>query len=125
MTYTKEILIQKIQQLHIKTSKTPTVEMIKKSKEMPSKSTYYRKFGSWNNALLEAGIKPNKPKYNRNELINYIQKLHNELEKTPTEEEMLNDMNTPSLTPFYNEFGNWNNAVQQAGLEPRTSTKSK
>ena len=56
---TKEFIIEYLKEYYVKNNKIPTVI----DKEHPfSQTTVYNKFGSWNNALLEANIPFNKNK---------------------------------------------------------------
>ena len=119
--YEKEELIQKIQSLYKETSRIPTVEMIDNRSDMPSSSTYYREFDSWNKVLDQAGFKANKPHYNREELINHLQELSEELGGSPTIQEMIESDDRPSSTPFFKEFETWNKALEEARLETRTT----
>lgn len=84
--------------------------------------TYRRRFGSWLDALEEAGL-PSTPKrdrgpqYSDDELLDDLRDLADELGRTPTFADM-NDHGPRSATTFTNRFGTWNNAVEEAGLEP-------
>lgn len=55
--FTKEEIIKAIQDAPIKTSEY----FNRPGNGLPSYSTVRRIFGSWNNAMIEAGFEPNKP----------------------------------------------------------------
>lgn len=52
------------------------------------------------------------------ELIEELQRLADELEKTPTRREMA-EHGAYGTTTYESRFGSWNSALEQAGLEPR------
>ncbi|WP_423743545.1 homing endonuclease associated repeat-containing protein [Haladaptatus sp. SPP-AMP-3] len=87
-----------------------------------SPSTYQSRFGSWNDAICQAGLTPNsrhRPKYSNAELLSDIQTLANSLDRTPTREDM-RERGTHSPSTYLERFGSWQTAVKEAGLTPRT-----
>lgn len=56
--YTKEQLIEIIQQFDRENGKPPIERDFDNNPKYPSYGTYQREFGSWNNAKIEAGFKP-------------------------------------------------------------------
>ncbi|WP_276301398.1 homing endonuclease associated repeat-containing protein [Halorussus lipolyticus] len=52
----------------------------------------------------------------RENLLDALQRLAEELGETPTSMEM-NDQGEYSASPYQDEFGGWNNALREAGLE--------
>ena len=117
--YTKEKLILKLKDLYKKLNKTPTVKDLKKEKGFPSYVAFYTKFGSWNKALKNAGLKLNyKYKfYSKEELINLLVKFKKNKGFSPRTEDFKNDLNLPAPTTYFKRFGSWNNALEKAGLE--------
>jgi len=78
--------------------------------------TYRRAFGSWNNALREAGFEANMRRdIPRPDLIDEVERLANELGRTPTEDEMEARGQFASNT-YAREFGSWNKTLKEAGL---------
>jgi len=47
-------------------------------------ATYQRRFGSWSEALKEAGFDPNADQVSDEELLDDLQRLHEELGKVPS-----------------------------------------
>ena len=101
----------------------PKTSLLVGNDDMPSYRTYVRRFGSWNNALIIAGLKeksvppPEKPD-KKAIMIELLQKRAKELGRTPTWYDMQNrrgDM--PSLRTYVRYFGSWNNALETAGLK--------
>lgn len=81
-----------------------------------SVGTYSRRFGSWNDALREAGIKlNNRTDIPKSELLAELQRLNEELGRTPTVEDMWEDGRFGSAT-YATAFGSWNDAIVEADL---------
>lgn len=81
-------------------------------------NTYVRRFGSWNEALNEAGIKENKERNIRDkELISELQRLKAEAGTVPPAS-LMNERGKYSEGPYLSRFGSWNEALKTAGIEP-------
>ena len=79
-------------------------------------STYRSVFGSWNNALREAGFRPNKRRdIPESQLIEEVERLANELSRTPTENEMETQGRFAPNT-YARQFGSWNETLNEVGL---------
>ncbi|PFJ23928.1 homing endonuclease associated repeat-containing protein [Bacillus cereus] len=103
--YTKEELIEIIQQKARELDRTP------KSTEIKQVTLICRKFGSWNKALEAAGLPVfKKIGYTKEELIEIIQEKAKELERAPKSTEI------KQVTSIYNKFKSWNKALEAAGL---------
>lgn len=59
--YSKEQLLNILKDLNIKYNDIPTKRMLDANKNLPSDMAYRKAFGSWGNALREAGFEPKKP----------------------------------------------------------------
>jgi hypothetical protein len=59
--YSKEQLLNVLKELNIKYNDIPTRRMLNADKSLPSDMAYRKAFGSWGNALREAGFEPKKP----------------------------------------------------------------
>jgi len=110
-------LLGEIKRLEEEQSRVPTSLMMDKNGRF-TVSTYNRVFGSWNEALREAGCDLN----NRNnipeaELLDEIKRLQSELGRTPTAIDMESKGEFGWAT-YETAFGSWNAAVQEAGFEP-------
>jgi len=114
---TKDELINYLHELHDKLDHTPTLADVGSDGKWGT-SMYKRKFGSWNNALKEAGLKVNHTnKISKDDLISEIQRLYNKLDKIPSSHD-ISKHSEYSLQPYINEFTTWNNSLKQAGFEP-------
>lgn len=87
-------------------------------------STYRRRFGSWTNALAEAGVEPADARtveeISDEELLAALDELATARGVTPTFEEMERD-GPYSPRTYINRFGSWTAALEAANLEPRGS----
>lgn len=81
-----------------------------------SVGVYQERFGSWEAARRAAGFEsPNRHKIQSHELLQEIKRLHEELGRTPTENDMhVNGKYTNSV--YFNRFGSWNAALEKVGL---------
>jgi len=79
--------------------------------------TFKNKFGSWNEALREAGYDPNLRKdITRKELIDDLQRVGNSVGDTPTISDY-SETGKYSPKTLRNRFGSWNEALQEAGYQ--------
>lgn len=89
-----------------------------------SPSTYRRRFGSWREAVREAGFSTDplsggaKRRIPERELLGELRRLADEYGRTPTYEELQADGQYAGAT-YLSRFGSWNEALEAAGLEPR------
>lgn len=111
--YTKEVLIEIIQE------KAKTLNRTPKRSEIKEACSVVRVFGSFSDGIVAAGLKPTRRKFNRKpcnktsnqEIIIEIQNKAKELGRTPKISEV--DIGKIAI----NKFGSWNKALQAAGLE--------
>ncbi|MFH5843546.1 homing endonuclease associated repeat-containing protein [Haladaptatus sp. CMAA 1909] len=93
-----------------------------------SAATYRRRFGSWVNALTDAGLNPNRlkrgesAKIDERTLLDELRHLATKLERSPTAEEMWK-RGTHSPKTYLDRYGTWNAALDAAGLETRHSRR--
>lgn len=120
MKYSNEELLEEIRRLTQELGDTPSLAEFREQGEY-SASTYYSRFGSWNDAIEAAGCQPNEPdsKIPKEDLREEMQRLAEELGKKPTASEM-NERGKYWRSTYKNEFGSWNEALKAAGFEPET-----
>lgn len=84
-----------------------------------SASIYQNRFGSWNEALKQAGLDVNLARsVERADLLGEIQALADRFGRPPTQEEMGEyGAYTPQL--YHNKFGSWTDALAVLGMRPR------
>ncbi|CAI6330960.1 homing endonuclease associated repeat-containing protein [Bacillus subtilis] len=107
--YTKEQLIEVLCKMASELGRTP------KSKEVPQLEAIKRCFGSFNNALMAAGLPLNskytsKNPYKTEELIGEMRQRAKELGRTPTSDEI------KQVSTIRRRFGRYNKGLRAAGL---------
>ena len=121
--YSEQELIEDLKELADKLGKTPTRMDVNGYKMMASAHTYGRRFDSYSDACIAAGLQPNSSsnnKYSKEFMIEQLQKLAKQLGKTPTIIEVGACSYCPSHQTYAEEhyFGSYRNACIEAGLEP-------
>jgi SOS-response transcriptional repressor LexA len=113
----KSDLIDELRRLAKELDRTPT------SRDMADQgkygtATYTHKFGSWNDAVQEAGLEVVRRRdVPRHDMISEIQRLADELGEPPAVYQM-RDQGKLGVTTISREFGTWNDALEHAGYEP-------
>lgn len=85
-----------------------------------SKDIFFRKFGSWNNALIAAGLEPfdhplgggTKNKISEYQCVEEIERVWIELGRQPTSTDIKNGASKYSLHVFERRFGSWRKALE-------------
>ena len=120
--YTKDYLIQKLQQKAKELGRTPTTKDMRKP--YPSCRKYYEVYNSWDEALIDAGFdvnnkvkyprkKPDRGEmYTKEKMIEILINKSQELGRIPSS----SDTMRPSTKTYVNKFGTWNKALFEAGL---------
>lgn len=111
---TSEDLLDELHRLSGKLQKTPTASEMREHGRF-SIGAYQSHFGSWNNAIEEAGLEVNLEqtyKVTKRELMFELYRLANELGKVPTAFEM-SEHGAYSFEPYQRHFGSWSNAVDR------------
>lgn len=126
--YTRESLIQQLQ----KFDKEEDVKLTKKNfnnhEDYASGPTITYRFGSWNDALEEAGIDKNtKSRWNgkfvsKEEVINQLQKFVNEEDEKLTYTNFNANKDYPSSTIVERRFGTWNKGLEAANISKNKDT---
>jgi len=62
---------------------------------------------------------PRSPKYTEEELIEAIRELNEQVSRTPPRKSDMNKYGDHAAGTYQHRFGSWNEAVAQAGFEPR------
>ena len=109
-------LLDEIRRLATVLEKPPTAREMKEHGRY-SIAAFYREFGSWNNALQTVDLDVNNHyDLNREELLDALSTLADDLGYPPTREDMV-QFGRYSATPYYRVFDSWNEALRTAGLD--------
>jgi len=120
--YTKDYLIQKLQQKAKELGRTPIIKDMRKP--YPSSKRYYQQYNSWNEAVIDAGLELNnryghlKNKrnsgeiYSKEKMVEALINKSKELGRIPSN----SDTMRPCVKTYVNKFGSWNKALFEAGL---------
>lgn len=114
----EEEIITAIQSLGEKLAHPPTVDEMNEYGQY-SRKTASKYFGSWNNALRRAGFEPNHEEIPREELLEEIHRLAENLGRAPFISDLRRDGQF-SIRGYIRKFGSWNAAITTAGYEPFT-----
>lgn len=120
MSYSDEELLTHIRELAAELGEAPTMNQMSAADGRPSGSTYRHRFGSWPDAVQQAGVEPaDQPSpYTKTELLEHIRALATELGRPPTLEDLNADDDRPSFKPYRRVFDTWNAALTAAGFDP-------
>lgn len=120
--YTREQLLFFLKKKATELKKTPRIKDMKN----PSVSSYVSRFGSWNNAVIEAALKINlKKKYEKKELLENLHILAKELSRIPTPTDLKERRWAASYSTYRKIFGSWDNALKEAGIAKEKSNSLK
>jgi hypothetical protein len=118
--YDRETLLKHLRDLAERLGRTPSISDVDAA-DGPCSTTYANWFGSWSAALVEAGfeLKPPHRRYGREELLDILRALAEELGHAPTMVELWQRDDLPRPSTYKVRFGRWNAALREAGLTPR------
>lgn len=101
--------------------RVPTIKELNNEPGMPCSETYRKRFGSFTNSLIAAGITPVRKRntYLTDEkLLKKLREFKDKLGRTPTRREVDNAPEMPCGHVYSNRFGDYNKALIAAGLKP-------
>jgi DNA-binding protein H-NS len=117
--YSKEEIIKALQRYAEENDGFLTYDLYRNKKYKPSDTTIRKKFGSWNQALREAGIMTNREVekwYTEEEVLRILQNV-SENGKAITIDEYKKQKIQPNFDTIVALFGSWNEAIKKAGLK--------
>ena len=116
--YTKNYLTKRLKKFYNEIGRVPTCSDASRKNNMPDRSVFEKKFGSWNNALIIADLDINKTyrKWTKEQLIYWLRKKYNELGQTPGIRDFDKDPEAPGKNTVRKLFGNWTNALKEAKI---------
>lgn len=81
-----------------------------------NRGTYYKRFGTWNHALQEAGLKPFETipgkKIEDQNLLIEIERIWIKLGRQPTSTDIKNGISKYSLNTYSRRYGSWRKALE-------------
>lgn len=119
----EEYLLELLRYFYRAEGRTPTEEDFNNNPRYPSRTTYWRIFGNWDNAIMKAelpincGGKGGSDVYTDKELLEYLIKFLKENGKLPAARDLVNSLGYPSIGPYYNRFGSLQKALKLIGLD--------
>lgn len=132
--YDKDFLISEIQRYFSENGKTPVCsDFDKKGSGYPSRKTFEKHFGSFGNALVEAGFeyrgienfqrKKSLPKgiikFTKEQIKECVDEYINMFGEIPSLKEIIKIPNYPDRADFRRLFGGFNNALIEFGYKPK------
>lgn len=112
----RNTLIEELRRYADEFGRTPSVQIYQEDGQF-GRDIYENEFGSWSNALDVAGLgKARQFEHEEGELIAELQRLHDELGRTPARQHM-DEHGKYGRNVYETRFGTWNDALRAAGLE--------
>lgn len=118
MQYSDEELIEYLKELYTELGRTPRKRDLKKYSESP----YRKHFGSFNNALIKAGLPVNRHFYSDNDILGWIQDFYKANGRSPSESEFIKLFGDSKL--FRKRWGTWSSTLKAAKVPVRASYRS-
>ncbi|WP_434576979.1 homing endonuclease associated repeat-containing protein [Thermoanaerobacterium thermosaccharolyticum] len=118
MRYSDEELIRYLKELYTELGRTPRKRDLKKY----SYDAYRKHFGSFNNALIKAGLSVNRRFYSDADILGWIQNFYKTNGRSPYESEFIKLFG--DFTLFTRRWGTWSNTLKAAKVPVRASFKS-
>lgn len=118
--WTKEEIIQAVKNFYSQEGRLPrNRDFIASNGKYPSPPKVVREFGSWNQAIKEAGFIPTQIHkiWTKEEIIKVIQDFYKENNTIPQMRDFIDSNGKyPGKTTVQKYFGSWNRAIEEAGF---------
>lgn len=116
--YTNEEMLERLRDKARELGRSPHVKDLQDDENMPTFHMYRRCFGSFNKALILAGLRPFLWKdVSNEELLDLLRMKAQELGRTPMYREVQDDPDMPTPSVYEKRFGNFRNVIKRAGLK--------
>ena len=132
-----EEMLKKLRDKGMVLGRAPTMAEVENDSNLPNCSSYEKRFGSYNKAVIRAGLKPNDRHFSINcrnrirerlsdeDLLLLLVNLAKRLGRTPTTVDVINDPDIPSYSVYLRRFNSYNEALIRAGLKPNIYRKKR
>lgn len=110
--YSKDDIILAIQRFYAVNARIPMQKDFTKNPDYPGRSTVVSNFGSWNNAIIAAGLKTTD--WSDSDLIKALQEFHSKSNTIPKYNDFVGKF--PSARTIELRFGSWNKGLELAGF---------
>jgi hypothetical protein len=116
--YTDDQLLDFPKQFFKKYGKIPISRDFNNNPNYPNISTFIRRFGSWNNTLIKAGLHVSYPFQNQTseQLLGHIVRFFNTNGRIPELRDFNKNPDYPSFGTYIERFGSWNDALVLSGV---------
>ena|SRR3972149_5977618 len=119
----KECLLEFLRYFDKKEGRAPKQFEFAKNSKYPSYASYYSWFGSWKDAIKEAGLLEKteivrERIYTDEELLESLRRFKGEEGRIPKQEDFVNNPKYPGFMMIIRRFGSWNNSLRMAGFVP-------
>lgn len=113
-----EDMFEKLRNLAKKLGHTPSSLEVNADPDMPNATTYLKRFGSYTNAVILAGLelKPGRKGYTDKELLDKIRICAERVGHTPTCKDFERFPDLPAASIYFKRFGSFRKALELAGF---------
>ena len=112
-TFSKEFLLNELKRYYNTYNRTPLSVEFEKDNNYPSVTVYSKYFGSWNKALIEAGLEVNiNTDYTKENIINNVKEFYKENNRSPFNYEI-----KYSISSIYKYWNTFNDLLLECGLD--------
>lgn len=125
----KTYLLEFLRYFYYKEGRVPFLIDFDSNKNYPSPKVYMKVFGSWNNAIREAGLQPrsrggkNAKTCTDEELLKLLIQFYEEKGISPTVKDFNKDPKYPSYITYTRRFGSWQKALKLVCLDIDSMTR--
>lgn len=115
----KKYLLEFIRYSSYREGRVPSMMDFNNNQKYPSPTTYQKVFGSWNNAIREAGLQAKRGgfSYSDEELLRALIQFFEENGRSPVEEDFTDNHKYPRHMTYFRRFGGWDSALKILGLD--------
>lgn len=115
--YTDKELLEYMRQFDKENGRIPVANDFNNNPKYPNCGTYVNRFGSWNNAIIRAGLKAyHFIGLEKEELLGALKQFYEENGRAPMWDDFSNNPKYPSITPYIDQFGGFEIAKNLIGL---------